>query len=316
MFLPDPQRRGEIHFWIAKSLPYGVRLTVAGIFLVCGFALQLFLPNPLPGAGLLLAATLLTVVKGYTNVPGALSRKSEWRSGDKDQLQKILDVARRSRSWDQSAIDITCGRGFAILLLVAASVIGLSFYMLQHGYNDWLASVLLLDAAVLLLPHWVTGVRRILTNAPLTIKVENLLRLYRLWEENRAGDETMATQIEVQAADKGEIPVDAKLILQIPALGEAFLGVQVQTVLNNVQGRDYPYVYCVLVARGPMRLRSRLVPRPTDRIVAEWQKDDGMDILVIRQLTSQTSGYHTDSAAAARIFQYALSLARSLKEVR
>ncbi len=312
MFLPEPRRRGEIHFWVAKSMPYRARLLTAFICLAAGFALQLALSNVLIGAAFLLAASLLTLVKGYTNLPGDLKGKRQWRTGEKDQLLKILDVARRARAWDQSVVDITCGRGLAALLLIAIPVIGLSYSLYSHGYNDWLASVLVLDAAALLLPHWVTGVRKILTNAPLTVKVENLLRVYQLWEKARTPDEAMATQIEVQTAEKGEIPVDAKLILRLPALGDAFLGVQIQVVLNNVQGKDYPYFYCVLVARSELKMRTRLSPRPPSGIVTEWQQDDGMDILVIRQATSRTSGYHTDSAAIARIFQFAQAQARAL----
>lgn len=312
MFLPEPQRRGEIHFWVAKFMPYRARLLAAFICLAAGFALQLALSNALTGAAFLLAASLLTLVKGYTNLPGALKGNRQWRTGEKDQLLKILDVARRARAWDQSVVDITCVRGLAALLLIAIPFIGLSFYLHCHGRNDWLASVLVLDAAALLLPHWVTGVRKILTNAPLTVKVANLLRVYQLWEKDRTADEAMVTQIEVQTAEKGEMPVDAKLVLRLPALGDAFLGVQIQVVLNNVQGKDYPYLYCVLVSRNELQMRTRLSPRPPSGIVTEWQNDDGMDILVIRQATSRTSGYHTDSAAITRIFQFTLAQARAL----
>jgi hypothetical protein len=38
MLLPDPKRRGEIHFVLLKSLPYTYRLLLAIVLLALGFA--------------------------------------------------------------------------------------------------------------------------------------------------------------------------------------------------------------------------------------------------------------------------------------
>lgn len=312
MLLPDPQRRGEIHFVFAKSLPYSRRLKIAIVLLVAGFLLQVTV-NSLLGALVLLAASLLTIVKGYTNRPESMTGKREWRAGEKTQLQKIADIARKAKSWDQSAIDITCGFGCLTLLLGGAALLGLSALVSLITQAAWLGPLVVLDAAVLLLPHWVTGVRRILTNAPLTVKVDNLLYVHSLWEANQKDNEAMTVQIEMIVVNKDEeIPVDAKLILQLPSLGNSFLGMQVQVVLNNVQGADYPYVYCVLVARPELNMQDKLSPTPPAGVVAEWKDDQGVKLLIVRQMTTKDSGYHTDRAAISRIFTFAHGQARQL----
>jgi len=85
---------------------------------------------------------------------------------------------------------------------------------------------------------------------------------------------------------------------------------------NRVQGSDYPYLYCVLVARPGVRMLELLDPEPPSNIVAEpdHKPDEDIDILVIRQRTTKTSGYHTDSAACQAIFLYALGLCRELEQ--
>lgn len=338
MLLPDPQRRGEIHFRVFKSLPYNRRLAAIVALLMAGLAVQALLLGAPSGAGtflgaaLLLAASLLGVVRGYTNQPDLVTEKREWRAGDKAQLQKILDIARKSTGWDRSVIDITCGIGFFMLLVVGAAVGCATVFLIVNGYEA-LGKTLALDAIVLLLPQWVTGVRRILTNAPLTVKVQNLLGLYDHWETGKRENEQMSAQLEMAKGPAGEMPTDAKLILQIPSLGDDFLGVQTQVVLNNVQGTDYPYVYCVLVARTGLKMPRKLASAQADingtraeqgflaalfsakkasRILVEAKREGQMDILIVRQATTKDSGYHTDSAARARIFDSARDLAQKL----
>ena len=42
MLLPDARRRGEIHFVLARSLPYNIRLAMIAAVLFAGFVFQLY----------------------------------------------------------------------------------------------------------------------------------------------------------------------------------------------------------------------------------------------------------------------------------
>ena len=318
MFLPEPQRRGEIHFIFAKSLPYNRRLAIILGLLVVGFLLQALVPHGfsvLMGAVLLLAATLLSVVAGFSNVPDEMTGAKEWRGATQEQFQQVLRIARKSRQWDQSSLDITCATGGTVFVAVLV-VSSLIVMVLWGNKQEWLAITLALDAGVLLLPHWVTGVRRILTNDPLTVKIELLRSIVDLWERDRREDETVHPQMQVRRCPRGEMPCDAKLVFRFAGLGEGFLGLQVQVVLNRVQGSDYPYLYCVLVARPSLGMLDRLECQPTGSIVTEGNRKeaDNVDVLVVRQKTTKTSGYHTNTAACRDIFLFALSLCRQLQE--
>jgi hypothetical protein len=313
MLLPDVRRRGEIHFVLLKSLPYGTRLPMIGALLVAGFVFQLYL-SLFVGAAFLLAASLLGIVRGYTNVPRDMGGPREWRGGERNQLENVLTIARRSRQWDRSLLDVTSWMGLLALAAAAGLTGWVAYALLQSGYQ-WLAAACVLDVGVLLLPHWVTGVRRILTNDPLVVKIEQLLWVMDLWESSPHEGEVMLPQMQVRTAGRGEIPCDAKLVLRLEALGDEFLGLQVQVVLNNVQGSDYPYLYCVLVARPSLQMLDRLATdRPPFGIVCQpsHQEQDNVDIIVIRQETARTKGYHTPPEACAGIFTFALSQARDL----
>ena len=37
MLLPQAERRGEIHFYLAKSLPYGLRMAISFLLMAVGF---------------------------------------------------------------------------------------------------------------------------------------------------------------------------------------------------------------------------------------------------------------------------------------
>ncbi len=313
-------------------MPYGRRLAVILLLLAAGFAMQAvsgFLI--LPGAFLLLCASLLGIVRGYTNKPEKLGADEQWRAADKAQLQKILDIAESTKKWDRSFLDITCPRGLFALFVLLGGAGFLGFSLIGLGFIN-AGFALCIDVFVLFLPHWVTGVRTILVNAPLTVKIENLLYVWSLWEASRREGENMSAQMAVVKAENGELPADAKLILQYPALGESFFGLQVQVVLNNVQGTDYPYLYCVLVAKKEFGMGNKLKLIYEDAakfikaenkaagffsvkpcaIDTEIKDEGGMQILVIRQRTTKDSGYYTDRKAIERLFRFAREAAQRL----
>lgn len=309
MLWPDPQRRGEIAFLFAKALPYHTRVGVIVGLLVVGFGLQLL--SVWIGAPLLLAATLLSLVSGYSNIPKRLPGKREWRGAARENLENVVKLNKRIKHWDQSYMDITCGRG-VLALIALGTVVAAIAYVFWVREQDWLMTVWIVDAVVLVVPHWFSGIRRILTNDPLAVKIDNLLAVMNVWEGLRKDGEAMVPQMQIRTGKTGELPHDAKVILRFADADDSFLGMQIQVSLNNVQGKDYPYLYCVLVARHEFGLLERLKPEPPSGIVAEPKREQDVDIIVIRQRTTKTKGYHTKPATCTWIFMYALNEARTL----
>jgi hypothetical protein len=96
---------------------------------------------------------------------------------------------------------------------------------------------------------------------------------------------------------EGQVPIDARVFIRFPDGPEDFLGLQLQVAINNVQGTRYPYLYAVLVARESYGLIERYhdeIHELTDLTVdTSRDRDEGVEALVMRQPTTEDSGYHT-----------------------
>ena len=314
--LPEPQRRGEIKFKIAKSLPYDVRIAMIAGFLVVGAALQFLFPGswwiglPFLGAG-----TLLSLIRGYDNKLRSAPTHKEWTRVTRQQFDHVLGLNEKSKAWDQTFIDITCARG-CLTFLVIAGLTAWGYYLLLGWDEPGLADMWVADVAVLVVPHWIVGIRSILKNAPLIIKIQNLLSIADAVPPLSKDGEELQYMLEIGETSAGKTPVDAKMVLCFHQGSSDFLGLQLQLAINNVQGTDFPYFYCVLVARPPFGLlqkwRSRLLPDVT----VEKSHEGEVDIVVIRQTTTKTSGYHTKPATVRTLFLYALAEARMVLAVQ
>jgi hypothetical protein len=97
-----------------------------------------------------------------------------------------------------------------------------------------------------------------------------------------------------------------------------FLGVQVQISINSVEGRDYPYLYCVIIAKQEANIFNKkhdiIYSLQPNWITFEETVSEGVDVLVIRQYTTKTSGYYTNAKASNAIVNTAIAAARKLVE--
>ncbi len=70
--------------------------------------------------------------------------------------------------------------------------------------------------------------------------------------------------------------------------------------MNNVQGKDYPYLYCVVLGKEGFHLfrpEGRRHSRGTTRIVFERGSGAGAVYLVVRQHADRKGGWHTEDQA-------------------
>jgi len=346
MLLPTAERTGEIHFYIAKSLPYNLRLGLAFGLMAAGLALQVLLPRAgmAVGVPVVFVGVLLLLAKGYENKAQRTRGAMEWRSARREEVERIITLNQKQLAWDKDAVDITNTRGvfalFGLVLLVAAVGLGLPivqyglatgrlntahlmasfantaemFFMRGPGLNNPWTRLVLPNAAVLLLPFWLTGIRSILKNDRLVTKAKMLLAIEDAYNgTGRGPGEEFQYQIRSEKVRGGEavVPRDVKAILQFHEGPPEFLGLQMQITINSVQGTDYPYFYCVLVAKEEFGPFERLAFPPRKTLI-EPKKERDVYIAVIRQQTTKKTGYHTKQAVAERIFTFALAQTRSV----
>jgi len=168
--------------------------------------------------------------------------------------------------------------------------------------------ILVINAMVLLLPHWLTGGRSILVQPKLMVRVNTIREVLQQSAAELADHEVNLLMLFSGSTTK--IPDDLKVKIDIKNRHPDFLGLYGQVVLNEVQGRSHPYFYAVLVARRGYGLdEAKDAYSPPSNITTEHNVQDKVEVLVIRQTTTKTSGYHTKLEDAVRILHDAVDVA-------
>jgi len=329
---PPPDKNGQIKFIAGKSLPYKTRMWLVAVLLPAGFGLQAAL-SFWPGFVLLLAASLLGMVKGY-DARRKIVSGLKWERVTPDEYAKIKLRAGQLVRWDEDLFDITSRKGK--LAFAVVFVLGLAAYLAlaaRYGFHEGSGILIGFDAVVLLAPLWLTGIREYLRKDKLVIKIDLLKSVMELLTVS--SEAQVFPMLALAKTEKGGTePEDARLLVKLVGAPDAFYGMQVQVSVNTVQGKDYPYLYCVLIAKegsGLFKDHERFVPKSAvspafsifktlsaglgfsgRKLVYEEQKNPDSDILVVRQGTGTKFGYYTEPREAGAIVTASLELAKKL----
>ena len=308
--LPDRERRHLLQFYVAPRLGYRARLGIAGGLILVGLFIQLSwraddaAPLLIISLPFLLAGNLFLLVRGYDLRPTRRLSRGNWERTTRDRFQEVRNLEKKMMSWDETFADLTCWTGVASLVLLAGVVIFLCFLLSNRSETAFWAPVFTLDAAVLILPHWISGTRRAWRPLTLRQQIDALEQALATIERCREPACQIQPMFELAGEGKDQIPVGARVLIRFPDGPKDFLGLQFQVAVNTVQGTHYPYLYAVLIARKPFALRRHLkrIRSLCGGLTVETKsRKKDVDVIVLRQHTTRTSGYHTKPAAIARI---------------
>ena len=297
--------RQLVVFLVWRSLPYAVRMALSFILILAGLVIQLITGSFLLGLAPLATGNILLLVRGYDNrvdvqrfTPGA-----NWERVERARLDEVISLDKSIRQWDRSLIDATNYLGAAAMLMVVA-LLGIAAWFLS-GF----ARIIAIDAILLLLPHWFTGIRRVLRLPKIVVRAETIAQVLDGSAEIIRDD-----KVDIMMLLKGkevQVPDDIKFRINFVQQVPDFLGLYGQVVINDVQGRSYPYFYIVIVAKKGYGLRDAYDSfNPPDNTVKEFDTEGEVEFTVIRQKTTKTSGYHTKPSDAQAIFTAGYHLAR------
>lgn len=313
---PPPERRDGVRFHFAKNLPYNVRTNLTLILLVVGLVLQLLFMNPVFGSPFLFAGVLLVLVKGYDSrvrIKG-FSLDPNWKNVSIEKIREIEQLRQHSRKWDSDALDISNPLGRVSLILFGGLALLVSFGLGELAKDTRVTAILVTDTAIFIVPLWLSGMRFILKQPNLAIKVNIILDLHKDFETLKQEGERFKPSLMLAKGKEDEaVPIDARFSIAFPNSPEGFYGLQTQINLNVVQGTSYPYFYCVLAARPGFGMALFEEKIKLDRkFICEYQKDSRAEVLVIRQKTTKKSGYHTKSRQCTTILKGALEGGRAI----
>lgn len=307
--LPDRERRHLLQFYVWPKLDYGRRWMIAGILIVAGLTLQLLLPTRLVlpflivTVPLLLFGNLFLLVRGYNLTPDQLFGGT-WEKTTRDRFREVREMEKRVNQWDETFADVTCLQGLVFLVMVGGVIALVVFMLSQSTAMEHWAIVFAVDAGVLLLPHWFTGTRRAWRPVSLKQQIDSLETALAVIERQQS----LPCQIQpmFQMAGQGDrrTPVAVRVFIRFPDGPEDFLGLQFQVSINDVQGTKHPYLYAVVVARKSFHLLSQHLAETRKictGLTVEQSQEEDVEVIVIRQKTTKTSGYQTKPTAITRI---------------
>jgi hypothetical protein len=315
---PPPEQRNVVRFYLAKNLPYNFRVNLMLMLLVVGFGLQILFMHAAHGAFFLLAGVALVLTKGYDSRvrTKGFSLDPNWKTVSIDKIKEIEQLRKQSKKWDIDALDISNSLGVLTLILIGGLAL-LAAVLLGSLTNDTrVTTILITDIAIFMVPLWFSGMRFILKQPNLAVKVKTILDLYGVFKTVKREGEEFRPALMLTKDDEGKsVPIDARFSVAFPNSPEGFYGLQAQINLNLVEGASYPYFYCALAAKpgfGLSRYKDEI--RLDSRIICEYQQESKAEVLVIRQYTTRTSGYHTDDRQCTRILIAALDAGRKPAE--
>ena len=292
---PDRERRHLLQFLFVPRLTYGTRFGLASLLLLAGLLVQLLWTGSAVllvlfwSVPLLLLGNLLLLAKGYNLKPQGQRQLGDWEKSTREQFREVFELDKKVRSWDETAIDLTCKLGFLVFIVLAIVVLIVTGVLTNLGpAGRHFAPIFLADAAVLLIPHFVTGVRRGWRPTALREIVGSLevaMHTIDRYEEPACQIQPM---FQVEGEGDQQKPLDARVFIRFPDADESFFGLQFQVSLNEVQGTNYPYLYAVLVAKKEFGLGDHIAVarRAAHGMTVELGLESDVDVIVIRRPTT------------------------------
>ena len=312
---PLPEDQDAIKFHIFKELSYTTRMLIYSGCIIIGFLLQIITLNIWPGAILLIFASLMILVKGYSTKPSQSIRKSSWTRTNMDKVHQINQIKQSIDKWDKDALDISNGLGCITFILVFI-IIAFIYAGIAVKISGRAAGIFIADSIILIASVWFNGMRKKGHQAILYMKTDIVVELEMYFETIKKTGENYVPSMALAKDKEGkEFPTDCRFNIVFDNAPADFYGIQAQININSVNSTNYPYFYCVITAKkdfGLDKYEKRLViPKG---ITIQFSGDEDAEVIVIRQRTTKNSGYHTKPDARKTILEFSLNLARIIIE--
>ncbi len=313
---PLPEDQGTLQFYFFKNLSYTTRIILYIGCIAAGFVFQFLTISLWPGAFLIIFAAILNLVKGYSCLPAPVSKRQDdnWARTGMDKVYQIKRMKANINKWDKDAMDISNGVG-CLLFGVAAIVLLLVSAILQVLIGKTASNIFIIDSVILILSLWFNGMRKKGHQNNLYIKTDLIIELERHFTKIKHEGENLVPSLNLQKDKEGkDFPKDCRFNIIFDNAPDDFYGILAQININTVDA-IYPYFYCVITAKNGYGLKNYIkqvdVPKG---IVVEHSEDSEADVIVIRQKTTKSSGYHTKINACKNILELAIALARIILE--
>ncbi len=203
----------------------------------------------------------------------------------------------------------------AVVAVFVFFVIGLSFGMPLLRAMSSISFPLaagIIDVIILFSGLALTGRKSAWMPHALDVKIETVKRIVNSTMIKKDPALQAIPYLEIGETKEGKLPMDTRLLVKFKNAPSTFIGLQGQVSINTVKSRNYPYFYLVLLAKPEFHLFEKFEDHSLDKLVIERKKTEGVDVIVIRQRTTKTSGYHTNEGIQDYILSNGIRLAKAI----
>lgn len=299
------QKGNPVSFLIFPKLNEWIRYSVSAFIITLALYLQVFQKIPFPGYFILLIASLLLMFKGIDKrvLNNSLRLSADWDNVNEEQLRNIPEMYKKLRRWDISFFELSSCTGWLVFMIIVLSAI---FFIVQDNFF----TVIGIDILILFFPLYLSGMLKIDLKPALVRKVEKILMVSQYCQQNYPDCKLEYPVLKFdRKADEHKVPADAKIKITPTDNNKDFLGIYGQCTMNTISGTLYPYFYFVIVYKDSFNPFSQI--RNFDlkpNTLIEKTSEKGVNVLVIRQMTTRTSGYETNDKSINGLLDTTLKL--------
>lgn len=311
-----PGKKREFRFLILPKMPYPIRLILVFSLIAAGLYLQL-INHLIIGFFVILFGALLGAVRTIAYEPRRKRGKTDWVEVLPAQWDHALDLIKKGKRWRRHFTNLASWPVFLWPLFIVGFVLFMVFFedIFPTDFEIFLvfgADIIAVFGPVLLFGYLTTW-----KPPGLDVKLKALKRVIEAIEKAAQPDlmpmPMMAVMKSKSKKEGGGVPKDARMMIRFKGAPKEFYGVQVQVSLNTVSGTTYPYLYAVILFSKEFRADIKKIKLPSyPKLVLEPSKEGDVVVLVLRQKTTRTSGYHTNPRVQSEIVWNAINLARGL----
>ncbi|MEO0136440.1 MAG: hypothetical protein ABIL86_02805 [candidate division WOR-3 bacterium] len=284
-------------------------LTVVLFFV--GYVLQLSSRNILVGLPFFIFCLLLNLIRNFTIKP-IRAQKLEWKEVTPERIEQVYNHCQRLSNISGGATGCVVFFLIVFFLIFFAPVLLEIFSEIAHIGDSFPIMALIVDSSILFSGVLLSGRRSVWIPNNLDVKIPIIRRILKHPVFSKDPNIKIIPYLEIGTTEQGQFPNDTRILIKFLGAPPEFIGVQFQISINDVQGKKYPYCYCVIIARKSFGLFGKFKPLELARITMETERSSDADVIIIRQTTTRNTGYYTDKSAQDYILNSSIAIAKRL----
>lgn len=296
-------------YLIFNKISTRLRTFMSVLLIGVGFLFQMTTRNILAGLPFIIACLVFNLLKGIS-IKRVSAKKLIWQEVTPAKVDRVLQQCQRIKKFRSKNAGCLIG---VLVLFIFGICFGMPFLSLlvnlSFGFLATLVNAIILFGGLAL-----SGRKSAWMPQALDIKAGVVKRMLSQPLIKDDPNIQAIPYLEIGETKEGSFPNDTRLLIRFKDAPKDFIGLQGQISINSVKGRPYPYFYVVLIAKHSFNLLKKFGKQSFDKLVVERKKTGEVDVIVIRQRTTKTSGYHTNTEVQDYTLETGLKVAKSLLE--